>query len=387
MIVRDEEAVLERALRSVAGVVDAVCVVDTGSTDGTLALAARLGAHVARAPWSDDFAAARNRSLELARETVGAAGHVLVLDADEELVHGPGGPPETRAAIDAFRAEHPGSVGRVLLENTDAAGDTSRLRLSRILPNDGRHAFAGRVHEQIEREGSAGAETHRADVDVLVHHHGYGTDELVRKDKLARNGRLLARALADEPADGYLWYQLGRTRALAGDAGGALGPFEEALARCPADAPWLAPLVEQCAYALRALGRSDEALGVLEPLAERFGSRPDTVFLLALLALDLGRLEEAEAGFRRCLTLGRGSAGPAESCPSAAREAPAFNLGVMRECVGLPDEAADWYRRALELRPGHPPSLAGLARLGPAADPVAPPVDPVSSAPSPDARA
>ena len=76
LIVRDEEAVLARALRSVRGVVDTIAVVDTGSTDGTVALAERLGARVARFTWCDDFAAARNRSLELARELSGGRGHV-----------------------------------------------------------------------------------------------------------------------------------------------------------------------------------------------------------------------------------------------------------------------------------------------------------------------
>lgn len=40
MIVRDEEAVLGRCLESVAPAVDEIIVVDTGSTDGTKAVAA-----------------------------------------------------------------------------------------------------------------------------------------------------------------------------------------------------------------------------------------------------------------------------------------------------------------------------------------------------------
>ena len=40
MIVRDEEAILGRCLESVAPAVDEIIVVDTGSTDGTKAVAA-----------------------------------------------------------------------------------------------------------------------------------------------------------------------------------------------------------------------------------------------------------------------------------------------------------------------------------------------------------
>ncbi len=55
-------------------------VVDTGSTDGTIALAERAGARVLHFAWCDDFAAARNHALAAATRE-----WVLVLDADEVL--------------------------------------------------------------------------------------------------------------------------------------------------------------------------------------------------------------------------------------------------------------------------------------------------------------
>ena len=39
MIVKDEEELLEQCLRSVQGVADEVCIVDTGSSDRTVAIA------------------------------------------------------------------------------------------------------------------------------------------------------------------------------------------------------------------------------------------------------------------------------------------------------------------------------------------------------------
>src|SRR5581483_8644381 len=64
MIVKDEEANLPACLQSVADLVDEVIVVDTGSTDATVAVAQRLGARVHHFPWVDSFAAARNESLQ-----------------------------------------------------------------------------------------------------------------------------------------------------------------------------------------------------------------------------------------------------------------------------------------------------------------------------------
>ena len=62
MIVRDEERCLARCLDSVAGVVDELVVVDTGSTDDTVRIARAAGARVLHEPWHDDFAAARAKS-------------------------------------------------------------------------------------------------------------------------------------------------------------------------------------------------------------------------------------------------------------------------------------------------------------------------------------
>lgn len=83
IIVRDEETMLPACLASVAGVVDEIVLVDTGSRDGTLALARAAGARVFEQPWSDDFSAPRNLAIAESR-----GDWVLVLDADERLTRG-----------------------------------------------------------------------------------------------------------------------------------------------------------------------------------------------------------------------------------------------------------------------------------------------------------
>ena len=61
-MVRNEEAKLAGCLQSAADLVDETIVVDTGSTDGTRELAAKLGARVFEFPWCDDFAAGQMRA-------------------------------------------------------------------------------------------------------------------------------------------------------------------------------------------------------------------------------------------------------------------------------------------------------------------------------------
>ena len=86
MIVRNEEHMLPGCLDSLAGVVDELVVVDTGSGDGTIAILEREAdcdrferVEVRRHPF-DGFGASRRRALEMA-----ATDWVLWIDADERL--------------------------------------------------------------------------------------------------------------------------------------------------------------------------------------------------------------------------------------------------------------------------------------------------------------
>ena len=82
MIVRNEQERLPRCLASVAGLVDELVVVDTGSTDATARIAREHGAIVIDHDFSrPDFAQARNRGLDAATGAM-----VLVLDADEAML-------------------------------------------------------------------------------------------------------------------------------------------------------------------------------------------------------------------------------------------------------------------------------------------------------------
>ena len=59
-------------------IVDEVCVVDTGSTDGTMEYAKMIADKYLYFKWCDDFSAARNESLKLA-----TGDWIIVVDADE----------------------------------------------------------------------------------------------------------------------------------------------------------------------------------------------------------------------------------------------------------------------------------------------------------------
>lgn len=80
MIVKNEEETLARCLNSVYDLVDEIIIVDTGSSDRTVEIAARFTEKIYRYPWNDDFAAARNESFSKA-----SMDYCMWLDADDIL--------------------------------------------------------------------------------------------------------------------------------------------------------------------------------------------------------------------------------------------------------------------------------------------------------------
>lgn len=63
MIVKNEENYLDQCLKSVKDFVDEIIIVDTGSTDNTIAIANKYTQQVRHYNWNGDFSAARNYSL------------------------------------------------------------------------------------------------------------------------------------------------------------------------------------------------------------------------------------------------------------------------------------------------------------------------------------
>jgi len=79
VITLNEEANIGRTLESVRGIAQEIVVVDSGSTDATVALARERGAKVYVEPWKG-FAAQKNSALAKA-----TGDWILSLDADEEV--------------------------------------------------------------------------------------------------------------------------------------------------------------------------------------------------------------------------------------------------------------------------------------------------------------
>jgi glycosyltransferase involved in cell wall biosynthesis len=295
LIVRDEARCITRCLESVRPHVDRMLVLDTGSVDGTPAIAAASGAEVHHLAWPNDFAAARNHALELAN-----ADWNVVIDADEWIVSG-----GERLRTWCRRKARLGVVCvHSAVDERAAPGADRRNWLPRLLPRGIR--YAGRVHEQ-----PVSALAHER-LDVHIGHDGYMPDQIARK--CGRNAPLLIRDLQDRPGDPYLLYQLGKDSEQQGDPEAASRHYAAAYLGVAPDVSWRHALVLRHLNCLRRIGRSDEAWQLAQQEVSQWPNSPDFFFVLGNLAFERAGTDPAHAAsdwlplaaaaWARCLEIG-----------------------------------------------------------------------------------
>ena len=78
VITKNEEKNIARCINSYKDIVDEIILVDTGSTDNTVEIAKSLGAKIYYYEWQNDFSAAKNYALSMAK-----GDWIIFLDADE----------------------------------------------------------------------------------------------------------------------------------------------------------------------------------------------------------------------------------------------------------------------------------------------------------------
>jgi len=334
VIARNEAPRIARLLDSVAPWVDRMLVLDTGSSDATVAVAQACGAVVRHFVWCDDFSAARNAALQQAD-----ADWHIVLDADEWLADG--GP-----VLAALRQRSPDFVGSVQLADHGAADGVVFERLSRVLP--GALRYAGRVHEQPQHALPL------RQLDITIGHDGYSAAN--RAAKRGRNRALLQIELQHAPRDAGLWLALGKDHSAYDEHAAAAAAYARSEALRPAGAAWRGDLAARHLYALKRAGRHAEGAACAEARLADCADSPDFFFALGDLMLDWAALDPAqaatalplaEAAWLRCLDIGERPDQPG-SVQGRGSHLALHNLVVIYD--GLGDRA-----KAQALRQRHPP--------------------------------
>jgi glycosyltransferase involved in cell wall biosynthesis len=263
LMVRNEERVLTRCLESAASLADAICIVDTGSTDNTLNVAATWlqeskRPHVVRQVVWKDFGRSRTESFELCREFCVDLGwnlpetHALLMDADMCLVvHGP-------VALKGVSYS---------LQQCGSGVAYPNVRLIRM---DYPWRCVGPTHEYWEGPHPVLLK------DLSIDDRGDGG---CKADKYERDERLLRQGLEEEPTNGRFLFYLAQTLLCQGRLREAIPVYEARVA--------VGGWIEEVWYSTYKLAACHEALGDLVEM-ERWGLKgwqldPRRVENLALL--------------------------------------------------------------------------------------------------------
>lgn len=345
MIVRDEAAQIEDCLRSVQGFVDEMVVVDTGSSDDTVARAEAMGARVEHIPWPGDFAPARNQAMQWLN-----GDWVLVLDADERLR------PEAIAPLRALMAQ-PDVLLINLLRHERGAAQSPYSNVSRLFR---RHpairwsrAYHSMVDDSVAELLSSEPQWRVADCpEPALIHDGYRPELLAKGNKPQRLREAMEAELQQRPGDPYACAKLGSLEVAEGNLERGLDLLRQGLEQCPAEAyPERYELLLH--LALAEASRNPEQAAALYRQALELPLPPRLSLAarlnLAALLLQQGQSEEAE-----------------QLCQRATAAAPEvglgwYNLGLIRRRHGDIGGALEAYREARQVSPEHAETHQNLA--------------------------
>lgn len=337
LIVRDEERHLGACLAAIQPLVDEIVVVDTGSIDRSVEIAARHGARVFEVPWREDFARARNVALDHA-----GGDWILYIDADE-------------------RATATGDL-RAVLQSPDLVAARVPFRASsrltpylehRLFRNRPEIRFRGAIHETVvpairelvEHEG-----LRVGDAPLAIEHLGYEGD---LRAKHRRNLPLLRRAVEENPRRIYLWHELGEAELALGDGHGAREAWDRGLEIARS----MPPLAAEARLLARrvdlALDEGHDPGELLARAEARYANDPLVLWATARRLVEERRYAEAQRRLERLLTFGPDGPPPGELGYDLGlfRELPLALLGICRLQQGEPAAAADLLRRAEAFAP------------------------------------
>lgn len=353
MIAKDEEKNIERCIRSAHPLVQEIVVVDTGSTDNTVAVAERLGARVYTYPWDGSFANARNFAMAKAQ-----SDWLLLLDADEALDE------SSHKNILAFigTTALDGAHFRIRNYTGSYSPDAYSLHSAlRLLRNDKKYRFKGDIHEQIVCEGEEKISNRFTTLDAVVHHYGYLAEIVREKHKRQRNIPILEKQLEQNPADPFTLFNMGNEYLSMHAYQKAMPYYQKALEnltnRRLAFVPHLYFRIITC---YEGLGEHAQALRAVQAGLAEYPGCTDYEFLRAGILHKCKRYTLAIDSLEACLKMGSPPA-PLEFLPGCGDYRPAYQLG------DLYYELEDYGRalRHYSLALSHKPNLyAALYRAG-----------------------
>lgn len=349
-IVKNESHRIADCLDSAKDFVDEAIVVDTGSTDDTIAIAKKSGAKVFKFEWCDDFAAARNYALSHA-----TGNWILVLDADEKL------DPEAKPALHQI-VKQPECIAANLVRQEIGAQQSPYSLVSRLFRRRKDINFCGYYHESID--DSIAKICHQEPSwkvftipGVSIQHYGYSSSEISLKGKHELALRLMHKHLDRFPSDAYMYSKLGALYVESGDLERGMALLERGIDILGRDSNLQAQSqIEFELYYHTAIAHSQKSQWQLALNFYQQSLGLDVPEIVKLPALNnLGNLWQAQGDSKSAISVYQRVT---DIAPKFAKGF--YNLGIALKASGQLQQAVDAYDRALAIDPEYADAYQNL---------------------------
>ena len=359
MIVKNEAENLERCLETARPHVEEIVIVDTGSTDGTQAIARRYADVFDEIEWPDSFSEARNHSFDLS-----SGDYNIWLDGDDCMPD----PADWRKVRRAIGVD--GVVGLNLLQvdslpdNQIISGATNPML--RVVKNHPRIRFKGKVHNQIidavnvycrEEGGTIGS------VSARFYHKGYNLSDEGKRAKYGVRIPLLqyeAEHAATKQRRAYYQYQLAVGYSMINEKVKALRTLQELPFELltPDNALHAHTLAANVSHQEKAY---DFGLAHAHKLIELFPEEALGYFLVAGIHIKQGQLKEGVGYLSKTYQMMHD---PDRTYRYHINEAHLFYLIGQVAAVGKKFERAEFFfKKCLDRQPDHEEAQAYLTRV------------------------
>lgn len=356
MIVKNEAENVAAALESALPYVDEAVVVDTGSTDETLAVAKRFSVQLHSFAWNDDFAAVRNFAMERVRTE-----WILWLDADERFAVVDEGHWRDSWTTKAREAD-----ALLVAINNYYGSRPDELKMHvhtafRLLRKGANLRYKQAIHEHLDTTSGPARLAPEPVEGAVIRHYGY-MDHARSQEKSARNIRLLEKAREQPGYDPWIDYHLAVEYYRRGEHQRAFAHVQTSLRRFLE----LRRLPPALAYKLKyelllVSGSTDRALEGIELALRLYPDYVDLHYYKGLFQYAQGLYGEAARTFAHCLQLG-------ESLRYLTLRGTGSFMAVHMqamclEALGKRDEAMRHYERLVQDFPGFQPAVERLEVL------------------------
>lgn len=359
LIARNEEQFLAGCLSSVRTVADEIIVVDTGSVDRTLEIARDHGCRVLQRDWDDDFSAARNVGISVAR-----GRWILCIDADERLSA------STPPLSDLLEATEP-EVGGFFIERHDVVThaesgqtDVHAIGILRLFRNHPEIRYEGIVHERpnetVLRAGFQIRGLTSLKLTHLVSHLPQEQLEAKQRSYL----RLLDLEIVRDSRNFWARYYRAKTLWFLRRTDEAREEFEGIVEAGDCPSPLKASTWCMLAALLSEEGFRGAAVDCVQESLELIPGQSLAYYVLAEVLYADGRYAHALEAYRRVrISMDpERVASPVLGDLCLTREKRAYKMGCCALALGELMEAEDLFREGLESRPDHAGCHYGLAR-------------------------